>query len=453
MSESNAYCSRFLALILLFLLFPVVSNAESHIRGKVEAATTQLPLENILIRVFSSNWVFIADASVRTISDGSFVSGALNPGTYFLRAVADYPQPYVASYWPSALERDAAQPVTVETNIDTLGIEFSLVKGGFIRGEIQNSHSIAVPNCDLDIYSQEWHWYTSLTAKSDASGEYIIGALPIGRYYLRADPAADRFLQQSYWPQSFYRSSAQLLSIFEGSDISDIDFILSPGGLFSGIVSCANTGVISDCEIIVYDTEWVEQPIHTALTDSSGEYYAFGLPAGSYYAEARPLNGSGCSNQFFEDTLNPSDATLILITEEQSVMGIDFHVAEGNYDINVEIDLPARHFSSGDPFSTSLQIRNDGPQQSAMPVFFLLEFSDYYYFWPSWRVYNPPDSPFIDYAFVDLNHGINQIPIIDTFIWPALDVSPTDVRFLSAVVTRSFTELASDLESISWSFE
>ncbi|GEM_PF-6644063 len=451
MSRNNTHVIIF-GIFLLVVSSPAALS-QSRIRGAVFTHESTAPLEDVVIRVFTSNWVFLSDASTTTGADGSFTSGTLTPGYYYLRAVPLYPQPYVASYWPEALEREEALQILVQSGIDTFGIQFDLQKGGFIRGSIHRDNALAVPVCDLDLYTDQWKWITALSAKSESNGEYIIGALPPGRYFLRADPAADRYLQQRYWPQSYYRENAQLLTIYEGSDIGDIDFSLPDAGLFSGRVLRDSGEPIGSCEIRVYDSEWTLQPIHHAISDSQGRYEAFGLPAGQYFAEAYPISGSGDAGEYYNNASIAADADLITIEILHSVQNIDFSLSEGNFDFRLDIRMPSRHISGGMSFVVDLDIRNDGTSQISMPVFFLLELSGSYFFWPSWRLFDPPDAPFIDYSFCDLPSGTVTIPIFPEFTWPELGLPTTEAQFLTAITTRNFSSLASDVATISWSFQ
>ncbi len=448
----NNTCRIAIGIVLIFFAARTTLS-QSRIRGSVDAYGSPTPLADVVIRVFNSNWVFLSEASTTTGTDGTFTSGTLSPGYYYLRAVPLYPQPYVASYWPEALEREEALQILVQAGIDTFGIRFDLVKGGFIRGTILRENELAVPACDLDLYTDQWKWITALTTTSGSNGDYIIGALPPGRYFLRADPAMDKYLQQRYWPQSYYREDAQLLTIYEGSDISDIDFSLPDAGLFSGKVLRDSGEPVGSCEIRVYDADWIQQPIHHAISDAQGVYQAFGLPAGQYFAEACPIDGSGDAREYYNDATNAADADLITIEILHSIPDIDFSLPEGNFDFNLDIRISSTHLTGGMPFSVDLDIRNDGTPQSSMPVFFLLELSGGFYFWPSWRLYHPPDEPFIDYAFSDLPSGSRTIPIFPEFTWPELGLPVTEAQFLSAITTRSFSSLASDVETISWSFQ
>ena len=88
-----------------------------------------------------------------------------------------------------------------------------------------------------------------------------------------------------------------------------------------------------------------------------------------------------------------------------------------------------------------------------MPLFLILDAFDTLYFWPGWTAYAPPDANDIDFRLTDFSQGDTAIAILPSIWWPDTGMSGSQLQFISAVVNRSMTDLASNLAVTEWSFE
>ena len=439
--------------VLFFCLAAgVCASSNGFVRGNVRNSNGE-PVEGIRIRVYDADWVYNSAAATYSASDGVFITGSLEPGYYFIRAVSIYPDFYVGEYWPDSFDRDLAVPIRVESGITVSGIDFSLQIGGYLKGNILNSQAESIEGVDLDIYSGEWEWLKGFTDTTDDHGNYRVGPVPPGTYFVRADPALSHGCIQAYWPDAYYRDDAQFVAVYPMDEIAGLDFRLNPGTTISGIVNLTTGSTLPDCEVEVYSLDWIEQPIHQAISDTDGAYTAFGLPEGSYFLKAKPNHGCGYQGRYYPDSEEKSGAVKIAVTLQEPAEGIHFTLGEGNFDLTLSMEMPSGGITFGNEFYAALLIDNDGPLLEGLPVFFLLEVFDAYYFWPGWQQYQPPEYPFIDYRTIAMAPGNNQVSIIDTIIWPGTGSDIITAQFYAAVTNRTLSGLASNLESGSWQFE
>ncbi|MBN1356751.1 carboxypeptidase regulatory-like domain-containing protein [bacterium] len=447
---------------LIFILSAVLSlnnpavtgsgNRSAHILGMITDTDTGSGAGGIDIWVFDADWNFLSDASTRSDPDGRYVTGGLDAGRYYLRAHSSYPMPYVPEYWFDSRDRGTAVPVELEDGIDVSGIDFDLQPGGYVLGTIRTLEGAPLNGVDLDVYSQDWSWITAYSCRSRSDGSYYLGPLPAGNYFIRSDPDTGHGCQQRYWQDAYYREDAAFVAVYPRQEITGIHFQLPPGGAVTGTVY-RNTGdILTECEVRLYSPDWKLQPIHQAVSGIDGSYLAFGLPSGSYYLEAVPVKGCGWSRQYYPSGSETGNAILVEVSTQQPTTGVDFNLPEGNFDIDVELDLPATHFAGSDPFYLDLIVRNGGVPLADLPVFVLLEAFGDYYFWPSWCRFEPSGDADLDFSCRDLATGTNVLVIFQPFTWPETGVSGSGLQFIAAVVNWSFTDLAGNVAAVEWSF-
>jgi len=232
-----------------------------------------------------------------------------------------------------------------------------------------------------------------------------------------------------------------------------IDFTLPPGGTITGIVSRVIGGFEMECNVIAYSPDWIEQPIHTAKTDEFGVYAAYGLPSGDYYLRAKSLWGSGSARRYYPDSYEKEGAELVHVDSGNLLSDIDFLLPEGNFALDLTLDMPRTMYAPGDEFYLNLVFYKSGPDLEGLPVFVLLETFGTYYFWPSWRRYSPPESPYIDYRLENIPSGTSTLEIFPSFPWPDTGTSGTDLLFMGAVMNWSLSGLAGNIDIVEWGFE
>lgn len=451
--------SRFRSFNWLILLTATILPASVSVRaGVIHGTVTEKisgePVSDLRIRVYDSDWQIKISASTWTNGDGTYESGELAAGKYYVRAVSVYPQSWVTQYWYAASERSTAVPVQVMADEPVLGIDFSLEKGGYLSGTIRDSGGYPLVDLDLDLYSGDWTYDSRYSVMTGESGDYTLGPIPVGQWFLRADPEAYHGVCQQYWPGAWYREQAQILVVTAGQEIPGVDFALNPGGSIYGTVHEIHSQAFKPgCEIKAYSLDWIEQPIHTALSGDDGDYVAYGLPQGSYYLFVDPPRGCGAAAMYHPFSLDQAGAQTLAVEAGQSLTGIDFYLPEGNFELNGDLDMPTRFVDPGEMFGLTYTVTHKGTPLAGLPLFVILDIQGQFYFWPSWTLWAPPVHTTIDYRMIDFDVGDTAVEVFPQIVWPETGIEMDGLRFIAAVTNWSLTGLASDLETIEWSFQ
>ncbi|MBN1297470.1 carboxypeptidase regulatory-like domain-containing protein [bacterium] len=432
----------------------VARAAGGFIRGVVTDVESGEPITGLRVRIYDSAWTFRVSDSAWTDELGEYITGELAAGEYYIRAVSTYPQPWVTQFWYRTPDQETAVPIRVEAGQTIIGIDFAMARGGYLRGGIQDTNGYPMVDVDLDVYTHEWRYAGIYTDRTDADGQYTIGPLPAGQWYVRADPDLVHGVCQAYWPGVWYRNAAQILAVGAGDDIPGVDFSLVSGGMMTGRVMEKVTGQPKvDCRIRIDGTDGLEQPIHTVKTQPDGTYLAYGLPNGVYRILADAPHGCGAQDAYHPNAPAAADAAWVTTTAGDTVTGIDIELPEGNFDLNIALKMPRRWVDPGEVFGLTMDVENDGTELTALPVFLLLDIHGAIYFWPSWSLWDPPEFIGLDFLAVDLPPGSSSITILPEFIWPQLGFDMDNLFFIGAMTSWSLAIQASDVEMEEWSFD
>jgi len=185
--------------------------------------------------------------------------------------------------------------------IDTLNtitnVSFQLNKGASISGKIVDAvsgNALASPALFL-IFDELNNLITKhLIAGSDfnpmATGDYFIGGLLPGSYYLQGGDLGFGFYQREIYSNKncFWsgcdRSTGDPLVLSALEAAENIDFLLEKGGKISGSITNAITGLpITDANVQVQFLDNMQTVVGGARVKNDGTYIsARGLPAGDY---------------------------------------------------------------------------------------------------------------------------------------------------------------------------
>jgi len=443
----------FIFICLLYLSFSGVVQS-GIIQGTATEAETGTAISDLRIRIYNSDWEFQFSDSAWTGEDGSYASGELEPGNYYVKAVSIYPQPWISQYWFQTGDKNTALPIQISDDEPIIGIDFSMEQGGYILGTIKDESNHPLVDLDVDLYTSDWKYSKIYTDRTDGNGQYILGPLPPEHWFVRADPDLIHGVCQEFWPDAWYRDQAQFLVVESGGEIPGVDFILSPGGTISGqVIEQRNQEVKSGYEMIVYSPEGIEQPVHHIKTDDLGHYSVFGLPDGGYKIKANAPWGCGVRDTYFPDSEDMANASTIMLSTSAHVDDINFSLPEGNFDLNIKLKMPRRWVDPGELFGLNISIINDGPDLENLPVFLILDIQGALYFWPSWSLWNSKQQTGLDYDLTTISAGNSSITILPEFIWPKLGYDMDNLQFIGAITNWSMSDLASDLEVEEWSFD
>jgi len=293
------------------------------ISGHIYEADGVTPISNVRLNAWdatSNIWM----AGTRTSTDGSYILEGLPTGSYFVRAEPSQSGlKHMDEYYDGVYNREDATPVSVTAPGDTPNIDFSLELGGTISGRVIDSTTLEpVSGTWISVYDyQTGHHYGWAT--TDADGYYTISGLPTGEY--RVQVRADGYIDGWYQDTTNY-GLATPVPVTAPGDTPNIDFSLEVGGSISGQVIDSTTGQpISDAWVYASD-------YHTGLgyggasTNDQGYYTINDLPVGEYRVQAE---ASGHAREWYQDTYDPSEATIVSVAAQSDTPGIDFALELG----------------------------------------------------------------------------------------------------------------------------
>lgn len=295
---------------------PAPSGQAGSLSGKVTDAQSGSPI--------TSGWVVANPRGggpegfgARIQPDGSYRIYRLEPGTYFVRLIADgYPmvlyRPQESSEQTSIIGPGA--PVSVLPKAETPGIDFKVPKLGAITGKVVDETGRPLPFSQLRALvaipgegSNGPRMMPRGIGRSDERGEYRISSLEPGEYLLvveqapavrianfidHTDPFRDIPLptyETTYYPGVEDQAAATSIRIGPGEEKHGIDFRLKPSGGYS----ISGTFLLPDgspaAESVVIFSKSAEseggtiQPIvQTYMSRPSGRFVRNGVADGRY---------------------------------------------------------------------------------------------------------------------------------------------------------------------------
>ncbi len=206
-----------------------------------------------------------------------------------------------------------ATTVTVSTGGATTGIDIQLNAGGQIRGHLTGVGAADLASVRVDVYNSLDQYVAG--GYSDATGVYTTSpGLPSGGYRVSFS-GAYTYLDEHYHDRPD-RESADVVTVTAPTLLDNIDAQLEPGGVITGVVTSASTGLpLPSISVYASGDGGSDQD----YTDSNGLYELVGLGSGTYGVEARPT---------FDENLisTPQTAT---VTVPAATTGVDFSMTEG----------------------------------------------------------------------------------------------------------------------------
>lgn len=126
---------------------------------------------------------------------------------------------------------------------------------------------------------------------------------------------------------------------------------------------------------------------------------------------------------------------------------------ESPRELGVRLYPTSKYLTSGDVFQLTGYLDNPGSLLQEVPVFFLLDIMNTFYFWPSWTAYLPPEYPSIDFQNFNVPTGSTAISVIPQFTWPALeDIELEGLWFYGAMLNPDMDEILGEIAQIEWGF-
>ncbi|MFC1568931.1 carboxypeptidase regulatory-like domain-containing protein [bacterium] len=305
--------------------YPYDGSTLGAISGTVTCADNGLPAENVVVRIYDSEWYQVVSAL--TNSAGNYVAAGLLAADYYVCAGEQSGQ-YLLEYYNEAEYQYEADPVSVTVPGTTTGIDFTLAQVGAVSGTVTCAdNGLPIENMDVEVYDSGWNWVTS--TQTDADGYYVITGFLSGNYYIKAtgyiSNQGDVFIVE-YYNESPDQAGADLVSVIVPDTTTEIDLTLTQKGAISGLVTRQDNGLpIEDMTVIVFDSGW--NYVTGINTDSDGNYVAVGLPTGNYYISAG--ENSEYLTEYYNESADQAGADLVSVTMPDTTTGVNFTLAQG----------------------------------------------------------------------------------------------------------------------------
>jgi hypothetical protein len=277
-----------------------------------------------------------------TGQDGSY-SFVLPSGTYNVRACASCSSlEYVDEWYNGVFDQGNATAVSVTVSNDTPNIDFALLTGGVISGNVMDSLEQPIAGVYIHAYSSKC-WADPVTGSStDINGNYSF-RVPAGNYYVWANASSPtpRNYVNEWWTDTDGAvdcNQAGAVGVAISQTTPNIDFLLDEGATVSGTVYQSDgqtpvTGVQINVTVYSGDPCGAIQSVIGTTTDSTnGTYSITGIPAGTYYLQTNNLNQSNYLNEWWASPSSTHDcngAQTLTITAGQTVTGRNFQLDLG----------------------------------------------------------------------------------------------------------------------------
>lgn len=272
-----------------------------------------------------------------------YTTPALSPGIYRAEVRADrliapdfVKQRYQGLDCPlAACPRDAGTPIEVGSD-HVAGIDFHYRRGGNIRGRVRRADN-GQPLGRIFVRAHDRSGAVAGSGSTDAQGDYRIGGLPAGEYFVRTSlpmggDTANLPVQNQLYPALPCSPSCNPLSggavtVQADSSTAGIDFSLPPGAELVGRVR-RNGVALAAATVEVYSP--LGNLLGSAVTQNDGHYRVLGMAAGQAHVRTR----SGSVDQVYGGSdCHPADCALaggsaVTLSTSTPVMGVDFDLAE-----------------------------------------------------------------------------------------------------------------------------
>ena len=290
-------------------------DRKGFISGRVTDAATGQGLPHVLVR-FAPVTGRLSE-SILTDELGYFRSGGLDSREYWVRTensdfyIDEIHNNVVCRFLSAPIGCDyaRAEPVLVQPDSETAGIDFQLELGATITGKVTSAADQGpVPSVTLTVFDENLEFMAS--TKSVADGTFEVRGLSAGSYGLRNH--VDGYFNEVYddipCASTFDcpRELADLVDVDFRQILSGVDFELDRLGVIRGRVVDSLTGApirLAAIEVISADGSYNKG----SHVNADGYFEVTGLPADSYRILAVYFGSGGYISGFYPDVPCPFD--------------------------------------------------------------------------------------------------------------------------------------------------
>ena len=181
---------------------------------------------------------------------------------------------------------------------------------------------------DLDIFDDTGSRIDA-TAKSDASGQYQIGPLVPGDYFVKADPGTGQGLAEQYYLNKGDINLAMTVTVIAGQDTGNVNFDLLVAGTLRGTITNTSAQPLEGIDLDLYDAATGIRLRPSVSTLTNGTYSYDGLAPGQYILRADPTIAQGFAVQYYNNRETLAEADFITVQSSAKIANVNFVLAAG----------------------------------------------------------------------------------------------------------------------------
>jgi hypothetical protein len=304
-----------------------------QISGKITAADSGLPLDDVDIEIYDST----GDYRTRTSTDanGVYTTTGMTSGNYkmwvspwFYGDNNEYAQEY---YNDKTTMEDATLIQVTQPNL-TSGVDIVLSLGGSISGQVSAAGSATgLRDVYVDVYGRQSDFW--IYNDTDASGNYTVHGIPSGAYRIHfyTYGASDDYVRE-YYEDVLYWDEAITVTVTAPADVPGINAELALGGKIECNVKAEDTHLpLEGAYVDAYDSQGYYR--HSASTDQNGDCVLPGLPSDDYtvyFDSYRIYSYHACittityyNGEYYNDKPDYDSANPITVLAPNTVTGIN----------------------------------------------------------------------------------------------------------------------------------
>lgn len=264
------------------------------ISGRVTAADGHTPLSDVSLAAYDVMGNAVAGGVAD--SQGYYEVGGLPNGDYYLGFSSAEQDAYSYLYGAGVCvprnqcDFSFATKIEVKAGKVTSGINIAWVASGSIAGNVRAlDTSLSLSDAYVSVYQENSNRPVSYTL-TDANGNYQIDGLAPGNYYLTAY-TDEHYITRVYGGDDCVYTGCLThlgtpVQVFSRQLAEGINFALKPGGVISGVVKAADTGLpLVSAKIGLLGPNG--KYLNSGSTDEEGRYSITGLPPGNYFLYSR----------------------------------------------------------------------------------------------------------------------------------------------------------------------
>ena len=206
-------------------------------------------------------------------------------------------------------------------------ITFVMSRGATISGAVVDAET-GLPIANVEIEAQSVaDGEPNSHASTDADGRYTLRGVAPGSFRIETRTNRENYIREFYG-DAFNWDDASLVTVRGTEPVEGINFDLIRGSTISGVVLDSETGLpIANVEIEAQSVVDGGPNSYTS-TDADGRYTLRGVAPGSYRIKTW-TNSQNYVQEFYGDTFNWDNASLVTVRGTEPVEGIDFDLRHG----------------------------------------------------------------------------------------------------------------------------